>query len=294
MVQSNLPVTALFSLFLGFDTASIAGFQAMVGFLKVFGYKDPTRPLGWNIKTTPQQLISSLLNVGTIIGVLFTAPFAKYFGRKPGIWVAAVISFVASGLQLGTTSLGGLHAGRILIGASNGFFITFANVYTAEASPAHLRGLIVSFFGVWVNIGSILGTIVDNYSKDHFDKLCYQIPLATLYAIPFCLSIMIFFVPESPRWLLVHNKTEEARKALKVLRGASLSPEYLDEEFIEMKRGIDEEKELASSGGAFFDMFKGTELRRTLLCFGVILSHSSSGVWLIISYGVRYYCLPLD
>ncbi|KIX10426.1 uncharacterized protein Z518_01508 [Rhinocladiella mackenziei CBS 650.93] len=272
----------------GFDTATIAGFQAMVGFLEIFGYRDPTRELGWNIKTKPQQLISSLLNVGTIVGVLLTGPFARHFGRKPGIWAASLVSFIASGVQLGTTSLSGLYAGRVLIGASNGFFITFANVYTAEASPAHLRGLIVSFFGVWVNIGSILGTIVDNYSKEHLNKLCYQIPLATLYAIPFCLSVLIVFVPESPRWLLVQNKPEQARQSLVRLRGQSLKPEYLEEEFIEMKRGIDEEKELASSG-AFVDMFKGTDLRRSLLCFAVILSHSSSGVWLVIAYGTFFF-----
>jgi len=53
----------------GFDTAAVAGFQAMIGFLKVFGYKDPKLPLGWNINTKPQQLISSFLNVGTILGM---------------------------------------------------------------------------------------------------------------------------------------------------------------------------------------------------------------------------------
>lgn len=107
----------------------------MVGFLKVYGYRDKKMKTGWNIATTPQQLIASFLNVGTIIGVLLTPIFAKHFGRRPGIWVACVVSFIASALQLGTTSLAGLYAGRISIGISNGFFITFANSYTAESSP---------------------------------------------------------------------------------------------------------------------------------------------------------------
>lgn len=144
----------------GFDTAAVAGFQAMVGFLKVFGYKDPKVHSGWNINTKPQQLISSFLNVGTIIGTIATAPFAHKFGRRPAIWVASAVSLVACGVQLGATTLGGLYAGRIILGLSNGFFITFSNVYTVEAAPPHLRGILVSFFGFWVNIVS--GKFLDN------------------------------------------------------------------------------------------------------------------------------------
>lgn len=259
----------------------------MVGFLKVYGYKDPKAPTGYNLATEPQQLISSFLNVGTIIGVVLTATWGKYFGRKPAIWFATLISFVAAGLQVGTTNLIGLYFGRILIGISNGFYITFANVYTAEASPAHLRGAIVSFFGIWVSIGSILGAIANNYSKNLTSKLAYQIPLACFFIIPTFLSLVVFFIPESPRWLLVKNRSEEARAALERLRGKSFSsqPELLEEEFQEMKRGIEEEKELASSS-SIKDMFRGTDLRRTILCFAVILSHSSSGIWLVIGYGV--------
>ncbi|KAF2470708.1 MFS transporter [Lindgomyces ingoldianus] len=274
----------------GYDTATIAGFQAMVGFLKIYGYKDKKAKIGWNIHTTPQQLISSFLNIGTIIGVVLTHLWGRRFGRRQSIWLASLISFVAAGLQVGSEHLVGLYFGRILIGISNGFFITFANVYTAEVSPPHLRGSIVSFFGIWVNIGSMLGAIANNFSKDYKSKLCYQIPLASLYAIPFMLSILMAFLPESPRWLLVQGRPDQARQALERLRGNSFKnkPELLEEEFLEMKRGIEEEKSLAT-GSARMPPFKGTDLRRTMICFAVILSHSSSGVWLVIGYGTFFF-----
>ena len=202
----------------------------MVGFLKIFGYKDPHRPLGWNIHTKPQQLISSLLNVGTIAGVLLTGPFAHYFGRKAGVWVASGVSFIALGLQLGATTLPQLYAGRALVGFANGFYITFANTYTSEIAPAHLRGVLVALFGFWVNTGSLAGAIADNFSKDRLDKTCYQIPLGVLYLVPFFLSVMIFFIPESPRWLLIHDRKDEARLSLVKVRGHSLEPKYLEEE----------------------------------------------------------------
>ncbi|KAK2770679.1 hypothetical protein FQN53_005390 [Emmonsiellopsis sp. PD_33] len=276
----------------GYDTATIGGFQAMIGFLQVFGYKDPSRKIGWNIGTEPQQLISSFLNVGTIVGVLLTGPFARYFGRRPAIWTASLVSAIAAGVQVGTTSLAGLYAGRILIGAANGFFITFANTYTAEAAPAHLRGVIVSFFGIWVNTGSLLGAIANNFSEPHKDKLSYQIPLATIFALPLFLGVLTIFVPESPRWLLVQGREEEARRALQRLRGNSLKAEFFEEELVEMTRGIEREKEIAGDGSSvdsFLDMFRGTNLRRTLLCIAVTVSHSSSGIWLIIAYGTFFF-----
>jgi MFS family permease len=265
----------------------------MVGFLEVYGYRDQKAKIGWNIATAPQQLISSFLNIGTIIGVILTATWARYYGRKPAIWIASIISFIGVGVQVGTTNLVGLYFGRILIGISNGFYITFANVYTAEVSPAHLRGAIVSFFGIWVSTGSILGAVANNSSKDLNNRHSYQIPLASLFAIPLFLSIAVMFIPESPRWLLIQNRSDEARASLERLRGDSFGgrSELLEEEFQEMKRGIEEEKELASNSSVR-DMFRGTDLRRTILCFAVILSHSSSGVWLLISYAVSHFQIP--
>lgn len=65
------------------------------------------------------------------------------------------------------------------------------------------------------------------------------------------------------------NKEQQARKSLEILRGDSLAPEFLELEWAEMVRGVAEEKRLAKSVG-FIDMFRGNDLRRTLLCFGFV------------------------
>ena len=272
----------------GFDTNALAGLQAMVGFLEVFGSKDPASPTGWGIHTTPQQLISSFLNVGTIIGTILTVPWAHRFGRRPAIWVGCFFSFIACAVQIGSTQLGGLYAGRILMGLSNGFFITFSNIYTVEAAPPHLRGMTVSFFGLWVNVGSVLGSLCDDYTKNYMDRRAYQVPLAALFAVPTLLTGLMFLVPESPRWLLVKNRPQEARHALKKLRGTSLTDEMFEEEFIEMERGIAREQELASTVSSL-DMFKGTNLRRTIISVGAVVLHAATGLWFILSYGTYFF-----
>ncbi|KAK3326230.1 major facilitator superfamily domain-containing protein [Apodospora peruviana] len=228
----------------GFDSAAIAGSQAMPGFLQVFGDRDPTAHTGWNIETRSQQLISSTLNIGTIVGVCLAGVFARYFSRRPAIWTAACVSFVGAGIQIGATSAGGLCS-----------------------TPAHLRAVVSSLFGVWVSFGSMLGTIVNERTASYEgSRLSYQIPLATLYVIPVTLCVLMLFLPESPR----------------------LEPEYFIEEFVEMQTGIEEEKALAQSA-AFWEMFKGSDLRRTLITIGVVLSHSSSGLWMFIAYSTFFF-----
>jgi MFS family permease len=167
-----------------------------------------------------------------------------------------VLNAVACGIQIGTDKAGVLYLGRIMLGFANGFLVTFSNVYTSEAAPAHLRGVIVALFAYWVNIGSVIGSVVVNYTKDRMDKLSYQIPLACLYIVPTLLAIGLFFVPESPRWLLHKGRDAQARRALERLRVGAVESEELELEWAEMIKGVEEEKSIAQET-SFLDMFKG-------------------------------------
>ncbi len=114
----------------------------------------------------------------------------------------------------------------------------------------------VALFSEWVNIGSIIGSAVTNKTKNFLDKSSYEIPLGTLFIVPTILSIGLLFVPESPRYLLYRGNNEAARKALNTLRGNSASSEELEVEWLEMVKGIEEEKRAAKRIGPL-DMFKG-------------------------------------
>lgn len=205
---------------------------------------------------TFQQLISSLLTLGSFISSLLAGFFASFFGRKHAIWLACILNGVAAAILIATTNWGAVYFGRLLLGTANGFLVTFSNVYTSEVSPAHLRGVLVALFGYWVNIGSILGATVNNFTKTRLDKSSYQIPLGCLYIVPLLLSIGLFFVPETPRFLLHQGKEAEAKRALVQLRGSALTKDELEFEWAEMVRGMEEEKKNAKSVG-WIDMFRG-------------------------------------
>lgn len=139
-----------------------------------------------------------------------------------------------------------------------------------------MRGVMVALFAYWVNIGSIMGAVVDNKTKERLDELSYRIPLACLYIVPTLLFVALFFVPESPRWLLHRGREQDARMALEQLRGKSYAsllasggnesgdegsvvPTLLEVEWVEMIKGVEEEKREQGSVSAL-DMFRGKRI----------------------------------
>ena len=88
--------------------------MAMVGFLQVFGYRAPNSPIGWNISTTVQQLITSLMVIGGIIGSLAQGPLSSYIGRRRGMQIASVTCIVAGSIMISTTSTGVLYFGDLI------------------------------------------------------------------------------------------------------------------------------------------------------------------------------------
>ncbi|KAK3313998.1 general substrate transporter [Apodospora peruviana] len=280
-------VVAIANMQYGLDSTCMASLQAMPGFLMVFGHPDPKIAGGYGIDRTFQQLIGSLLTLGAFLSSIFAGAFAHFFGRRPALWLACLLTALGSAIQIGTTSQGVVYFGRLVLGIGNGFLVTFSNIYCAEAAPAHLRAVMVALFSEWVNIGSIVGAVITNVTQKKLDKSSYQIPLGAQFIVPGLLAIGLFFVPESPRYLVNKGKEAEGRKALERLRGDSLRQDEFELEWVEMVRGIEEEKKLASTVGPL-DMFRGSDLRRTLLCFGVIATQTGCGSWFLISYSTYF------
>jgi len=270
----------------GVDFGLIGGMQAMVGFLQVFGYRDPATPVGWNISTGVQQLISSLMTLGAFFGSLLAGPMATKLGRKQSLWIACVLCIASNAIMMGTTKLAGLYVGRLFIGIANGFLMTFSQLYLQEVSPARYRGMALAFFQIWCSVGSLIGVIGDNFTAPLPGRKCYLIPLGIIYIVPAIVGAGMFFIPESPRWLVSQNKIEEARKALYWLR-----PDHslVEQELKEMEIAVETER-MTTNGTAMSDMFRNPiDRRRTLLAVGAVSTQAACGVMYMLSYGTYFF-----
>jgi len=270
----------------GVDFGLIGGMQAMIGFLKIFGYVDPATPIGYNISPGVQQLISSLMTLGAFLGSFIAGPMAIKLGRKPCLWTACVLCAASDAIMMGTTKLAGLYVGRLFIGIANGFFMTFSQLYLQEVAPARYRGLALAMFQIWTSVGSLIGTIVDNFTSKIMSRASYMIPLSLIYIVPAFIATGLFFIPESPRYLVYRGNIEQARKSLQWLRP---NKDAIEAELAEMQIAINAEKEHVQ-GAPWVDMWRNpVDRRRTLLSIGAIGVQAACGVMFMLAYGTYFF-----
>ncbi|KAI1101678.1 putative maltose permease [Jackrogersella minutella] len=260
-----MTLVSLSSFQYGLDFGIIGGLQAMVPFLEVFGRKDPSTPLGYNISSERQQLIASFMVLGAFVSSSSAGFTAKYVGRKLSLWIACVGVFLSTALMQATTNIGGLYAGRLIIGLANGLLMTHSQLYDS---------------------GSLIGTIVDNFAAKITTRSAYITPLGVVHIVPGILFIGLFFIPESPRWLAAKGDFEKAEQALQWLRPQGWA---VARELEEMRTTLEAEAQLQSSTG-YLDLFKNPiDRRRTTVAVLALTSLAASGAMYIISYGTYFF-----
>jgi len=119
-------------------------------------------------------------------------------------------------------------------------------------------------------------------------RLCYQIPLYVLFAMPVVTIVTMPFMPESPRWLLLQGKEEQALKSLTWIRNGAYDELALRSEFEEMRLNALHDLEMQSKW-LVFDLLRGTNLRRTMLCLGVGLINAGIGAMFVLAFGTYFF-----
>ena len=209
-------VAALGGFLFGYDTAVISGTIAQV--TEQFGLDALQQ--GWYV---------GCALIGSIIGVLFAGILSDKFGRKSTMILSAILfSTSAIGCAV-STDFNQLVIYRIIGGVGIGVVSIISPLYISEVAVAQYRGRLVSLYQLAVTIGFLGAYLVNyqllDYSMSNPDastgwwNLVFvsevwrgMLGMETLPAIMF--FIIIFFIPESPRWLILKGKEEKATNIL--------------------------------------------------------------------------------
>ena len=144
----------------------------------------------------------------------------------------------------------------------------------------------ISVFQIWTSVGTLIGTVIDNATHDMNGRNSYIIPLGMIFIAPVLMSLGLFFIPESPRWLILVEKPAQAEKALLWMRP---HPESVPGEVAEIQAAIDAEKAVKSSAN-FLDIWKDpVDRRRTLLAIAAVSTQAASGAMFVIAYGTYFF-----
>lgn len=228
-------VAALGGILFGYDTAVISGTTAEVA--AQFGLTDLSK--GWYV---------GCALVGSIIGVAFAGMLSDYLGRKKTMLIAAVLfSVSAIGCCL-CAGFNDLVIYRIVGGVGIGIVSIVSPIYISEISPAKIRGTMVSLYQLAVTMGLLLAYLVNfvilknapesdytGFFKWAFSDQMWRGMLGSESVVTILFFFIIFFIPESPRWLIVKGRDD---RAMEIFRRLKTDESGALEEFSSTKSSI--------------------------------------------------------
>lgn len=232
---------------------------------------------------------SAFLNVGQILTFTYIPWFADKFGRKKSFYVAWAWLVVGCILLNTAKSPGVWLVAKLCNGAGVGVLQITCQVYVMEICPNNIRGGMITFQLLWSNIGSIIiSTMMQQLNKKHPDN--YLLAMRILWAPIGLMIVCWFFVPESPWFHARHNNKEGALVAMRTLYGGVPGYDY-EAEYGIIVRTIAHERALLQDRPRYIDVFRGTNLRRTLTVMLTSVASQFGGLAIVNTYSTYFFSL---
>ncbi|CAN1177056.1 Inositol transporter 4 [Linum perenne] len=220
-------------LLFGYDTGVISG--ALLYIKEDFHEVDKS--------TFLQELIVSTCVAGAIIGAAIGGYANDKFGRRKTILVADVLFFIGSVVMAIAPIPAIIIVGRILVGLGVGMASMTAPLYISEASPAKIRGAMVSMNGLLITGGQFLSYLINLGFTKVPGTWRWMLGVAGLPAV--IQFFLMWSLPESPRWLYRENYVHEAKEILEKL----YPEEEVEREIQALRESVENEKAMEESIG---------------------------------------------
>lgn len=260
-------VAATGGLLFGFDTG-------------VINVALPSLRQDFQLSTTAESAVVTAVLIGALAGSLLSGRLADALGRKRINVVAALVFVLGSVVAALATSANMLIGGRLLLGLAIGIVSFSVPLYLAEIAPSHIRGRLVTFFQLAITVGILASFLVGTLfaeSASGWRMMFWAgfVPAAALLA-------GMFYVPESPRWLLSKGRTDEARRVLSKIHEA----DAVEREMTQIQQAVREE---SVRGGDWRELFSPRLRIPLLIGIGIFFIQQFSGINAVIYYSTRIF-----
>ena len=272
-------IASLGGLLFGFDTAVISG---TFSFVEQYFLLNEIQ-VGW--------FASSAL-VGAIIGALISGGLSDKFGRKPILTIASFLFFFSALACTLPKSFIFLILARLIGGVGVGIASVLSPLYISEFSPSKIRGKLIALYQLSIVVGILLAYFSNwlllNFSKESFSlfketEILNKIFVSEVWRGMFGLEmipsglfiLLLFLIPESPRWLIKNNKHEKGLNLLLKINGEIVA----NKEFTDIKNSIKQYK------GKISELLKPGFRLALLVGVGLSVFGQFTGVNIIIYYG---------
>ena len=222
----------------------------------------------------------------SIFGGLLMYKISNPYGRRGVFFLSQLFLLVGLTITICSNNYGVMIFGRLISGFAIGLGFTVDGLYIAEISPKKHRGLLVSWSETALNIGILLGFCSSYALKSVPGDGQWRSMIGLGMIMPCTLIVLIKYVlPESPRWLIMNGRKDEAGIILKKCTYSGASATELVNE---LKNDIDQEL-AASAGVSWSSLFEDPLNRKKLTAgLGIAVASALTGV-----EGIQNYMLHI-
>lgn len=226
-------------------------------------------------------LLGALYQIGSLVSIPLVPMICDNVGRKMPIVIGCVIMIVGAFIQGFSHSLGAFMGGRAMLGFGNSLSQISSPMLLAELCHPQHRGRLTAVYNTLWNVGAFIVAWVSFGTNFLGNEWSWRIP-AILQALPsFIQIVFIYWVPESPRYLMAKDKHDQALEILaKYHANGDVNNPTVQFEYREIKETIKMEME-AKNNSSYLDFFrtKGNRYRFwVLVSLGVFSQWSGNAI----------------
>lgn len=272
-------VAYLGSFLFGYDTGVMGSVLALTSFKEDFGL--PTNKTGFASAKNADIAanVVSLLTAGCFFGAIAAAFLNDRYGRRYSLMGFSVIFLVGAAVQTAAHhSIGQIYAGRVIAGLGVGGMSAITPVFVTEQCPAAVRGRITGLFQEMLVIGVTIAYWLDYGVALHIPTSTKQwrVPVGFQLVPGGLLLIGLWFLTESPRWLMKQGRHEEAARSLAYMRCETIDDTDVMQELAEIRASLEEELS-ATEGVTWKEAVAPGNRIRFLHCFLIMFCCQFTG-----------------
>lgn len=223
--------------------------------------------------------------LGAIVGALLSGIAYDRFGPRWMTGGCCLFSITFIFLQFFSHTPAQLFVGELLNGCVIAFYPICASAFVGEVTPLVLRGFAATMTNLAFSIGSLIASGILKGTESMDSKWSYKIPIATQWALPCIMLLLVPLCPDPPYWLCRKGREEETIISLRRL-GTPIAdiPKHL----AHIKETLSLEKCDRGQRPSYLDCFRGSNFRRLVICVMAYDMQAFTGNVFFLSYAVHF------
>ncbi|WP_441504467.1 sugar porter family MFS transporter [Bosea sp. 2YAB26] len=222
-----------------------------------------------------EGLMTAAVPLGALGGALLAGRTTETYGRRALLLVAAVLFAAGALFSAAAGAVWMLTASRLLLGLAVGIAAMVAPLYISESAPAEKRGMLVSIYQLAITLG-ILGAYVVDFAFAESWRLMFLMGVLPALA----LLIGMYRMGDTPRWLALKGRTEEARLAIARIRDLAPQDPAVDAELASIRQAVQQR----TRPGTWADLLSPSVRPALVVGMGLFFLQQLSGINAVIYY----------